>query len=58
MSAYIETYISEKTQLNSRHETRVTSNEKRAKKIYATIPYAILCISVTLPRYSTKIRGF
>ena len=39
-------------------ETRVTSNEQRDKKITFTIPYAMLCVSVYLPRYSFKIRGF
>ena len=39
-------------------ETRVTSNETRDKKITFTIPYAMLCVSVYLPRYSFKIRGF
>ena len=39
-------------------ETRVTSNETRDKKITSTIPYAMLCVSVYLPRYSFKIRGF
>ena len=39
-------------------ETRVTSNEQRVKKITFTIPYAMLCVSVYLPRYSFKIRAF
>ena len=55
----IETYIDfRKTQLNSKHEQRATSNETRDKKITFTIPYAILCVSVYLPRYPFRIRGF
>ena len=40
------------------NEQRATSNETRAKKITFTIPYAILCVSVYLPRYPFRIRGF
>ena len=32
MKHNIETYISEKTQLNSKHETRATSNETRVTR--------------------------
>ena len=35
-----------------------TEQHRQNKKLYATIPYAILCVSVYFPEYSTKIRGY